>query len=134
MGDIFLAHLVPIDYRLNITVYLSIVADHVHPFMNTVYPSSDDYFQQDNAPYHKAQIISDWFLEHDNEFTLLKWPPQSSTVTRSQSNRTPLRCGGTEIRIMDVQPTNIQQLRDTIMSIWTKISEECFQHLVESMP
>ncbi len=29
---------------------------------------------------------------------------------------------------------NLQQLRDAIMSIWTKISEECFQHLVESMP
>ncbi len=39
-----------------------------------------------------------------------------------------------EIRIMDVQLTNLQQLRDAIMSIWTKISEECFQHLVESMP
>ncbi len=39
-----------------------------------------------------------------------------------------------EIRIMDVQPTNLQQLRDAIMSIWTKISEECFQHLVESIP
>ncbi len=35
---------------------------------------------------------------------------------------------------MDVQPTNLQQLRDAIMSVWTKISEECFQHLVESMP
>ncbi len=35
---------------------------------------------------------------------------------------------------MDVQPTNLQQLRDAIISIWTKISEECFQHLVESMP
>ncbi len=35
---------------------------------------------------------------------------------------------------MDVQPTNLQQLHDAIMSIWTKISEECFQHLVESMP
>nr|XP_033472679.1 uncharacterized protein LOC117250818 isoform X1 [Epinephelus lanceolatus] len=34
---------------------------------------------------------------------------------------------------MDVQPTNLQQLCDVIMSIWTKISEECFQHLVESM-
>ncbi len=34
---------------------------------------------------------------------------------------------------MDVQPTNLQQLRDDIMSTWTKISEECFQHLVESM-
>ncbi len=39
-----------------------------------------------------------------------------------------------EIHIMDVQPANLQQLRDAIMSIWTKISEECFQHLVESMP
>ncbi len=35
---------------------------------------------------------------------------------------------------MDVQSTSLQQLRDAIMSIWTKISEECFQHLVESMP
>jgi len=23
------------------------------------------YFQQDNAPCHKSQIISNWFLEHD---------------------------------------------------------------------
>ncbi len=43
-GDIFLAHfgpLVPIEHRLNTTAYLSIVADHVHPFMTTVYTSSD---------------------------------------------------------------------------------------------
>ncbi len=72
-----LGPLIPIEHCLNATAYLSIVADHVHPFMTTVYPSSDGYFQQDNAPCHKAQIISDWFLEHENEFTLLKWPPQS---------------------------------------------------------
>ncbi len=40
-GDIFLAHLVPIEHRLNATAYMNIVADHVHPFMTTVYPSSD---------------------------------------------------------------------------------------------
>ncbi len=34
--------------------------------ISTVYPSSDSYFQQDNAQSHIAQIISDWFLEHDN--------------------------------------------------------------------
>lgn len=34
-------------------------------------------FQQDNVPCHKAYIISDWFLVHDNEFTVLQWPPQS---------------------------------------------------------
>ncbi len=36
-----LGSLVPIEHRLNNTAYLSIVADHVHPFMTTVYPSSD---------------------------------------------------------------------------------------------
>jgi len=35
---------------------------------------------------------------------------------------------------MDVQPTNLHQLHDPIMSMWTKISEKCFQNLVESMP
>ncbi len=61
-----LSPLVPIEHRLNATVYLSIVADHVHPFMTSRI-----------MHHHKAQIISNWFLEHVNEFTLLKWPPQS---------------------------------------------------------
>ncbi len=80
---------------------------------------------------HKAQIISDWFLEHDNEFTLLKWPPQSPDLNPIEHLWDVME---REIVIMDVQTTNLQQLCDAIMSIWTKISEECFQHLVESTP
>ncbi len=126
-----LGPLVPIEHRLNATGYRSIVADHVHPFMTTVYPSSDGYFQQDNAPCRKAKIISDWFLKHDDEFTLLKWPPQSPDLNPIEHLWDVVE---REICIMDVQPTNLQQLRYAIMSIWTNISEECFQHLVESMP
>ncbi len=118
--------LLPIEHRLNATAYLSIV-DHVHHFMTT----ASYYFQQDNAPCHKAQIISDWFLEHDNVFTLLKWPPQSPDLNPIEHLWDVVE---REICIMDVQPTNLQQLRDAIMSIRTKISEQCFQHLVESMP
>jgi len=63
-----LGPLVPIGHLLNATAYLSIVSDHVHPFMAIMSPSSDVYFQQDNAPScHKVRIISNWFLEHDNE-------------------------------------------------------------------
>ncbi len=89
------------------------------------------YFQQDNASCHKVKIISDWFLEHDNEFTLLKWPPQSPDLNPIEHLWDVVE---REIRIMDVQPTNLQQLHDAIMSMWTKISENCFQHFVESMP
>ncbi len=126
-----LGPLVPIEHCLNATAYLSIVADHVHPFMTTVYPSSDGSFQKDNAPCHKAQIISDWFLEHDNDFTLLKWPPQSPDLNPIEHLWDVVE---RDIHIMDVQPKNLQQLRDAIMSIWAQISEECFQHLVEFMP
>lgn len=34
-----------------------------------------------------------------------------------------------EIGIIDVQLTNLQQLHAAIMSMWTKISKECFQRL-----
>ncbi len=85
--------------------------------MTTVYTSSDGYFQQDNALCYKAQIISDWFLEHDNEFTLLQWPPQSPDLNPIKQLWDVVE---REICIMDVQPTNLQQLCDAIMSIWTK--------------
>ncbi len=82
-------------------------------------------FQQDNRPCHKAQIISDWFLEYDNEFTLLKWPPQSPDLNPIEHIWDVVE---REIHIMDVQRTNLQQLGDAFMSILTKISEECFSN------
>ncbi len=71
------------------------------------------------------------FLEHDNEFTLLKWPPQSPDLNPIEHLWDVVE---QKIHITDVQLTYLQQLRDAIMPIWTNISEECFQHLVESMP
>ncbi len=49
-----LGPLVPIEHHLNATAYPSIVADHIHPFMTTVYPSSDGFFQQDNVTKLKS--------------------------------------------------------------------------------
>ncbi len=79
-GDIFLSH-----FGLLSTNWASFKLHSLPEYCCWPCPSLYDYsvpifwcyFQQDNAPCHKAQIISDLFLEHDNEFTLLKWPPQS---------------------------------------------------------
>ncbi len=51
-----LGPLVPIEHRLNTTVYLSIVSDHVHLFMTTVYHLLM-YFQQDNAPSQRSNHL-----------------------------------------------------------------------------
>ncbi len=91
-GNISLAHikppLIPTEHCLNATAYLSIVADNVHPFMATVYPPSNGYFQQDNAPCHKAHVISSWFHQHGKEFRLfwgqrgVKYLPSITKVYR----------------------------------------------------
>lgn len=90
---------------------------NVHPFMTTVHLFCNGYFQQCDTQCHRAQIMSNWFLEYDNEFTVFKWPPHSPELSPTQHL---LEWG---ILIMNVQPTNLQQLLDVIMSIWTKISQ-----------
>jgi len=56
VGDVFLAHFRSLSANWASFKCQSIVSDHVHPFMATMSPSSDGYFQQDNAPCHKTRI------------------------------------------------------------------------------
>lgn len=74
------------------------------------------WFYPDLYQQFKLVQFSNWFLEHD--ITVFIWPIR----------------GGTESQIMDVQLTNLRQLCEAFMPIWTKISEESFQHLVKTVP
>ncbi|KAI5624640.1 hypothetical protein C0J50_15786, partial [Silurus asotus] len=122
-----------IKSKVSTAIYQEVLERFMLPSADQLYGDADFNFQQELPPAHtaKTRIISDWFLEHDNEFTVLKWPLQSPDLNPIEDLWDVVE---REIRIMDVQPTNLQQLRDAIMSIGTKISEECFQDLVESMP
>lgn len=84
------------------------------------WPCSLIYAFSNNPACHKAQIISVCFCEHVNELTLQNWPPQSPDFNLRE-------------HLWDVKPTNLQQMCDAIMSIWSKTSAECFQHLDEFM-
>ncbi len=81
-------------------------------------------------PCHKAQSSQTGFLNMTMSSLYSKWPPQSPDLNPIEHLWDVVE---REILIMDVQTTNLQQLCDAIMTIWTKITEECFQHLVESM-
>lgn len=63
---------------------------------------------------HKAQIIYNWFLEHNNKFTVLKWPPQSPDPN-------------------SVANVWQQQLYDAMYDAISKVPKsKCFWHLAES--
>ena len=63
--------MVVVEQTLNAKEYLNIIADQLHSYMASVFPTGNGMFQQDNAPRHKAQIVLEWFQEHDAEFQLM---------------------------------------------------------------
>lgn len=95
-----LGPLIPTEHCLNTTVYLSIVADPVYPFMTLLMSTFSRKLWQN----HKNQIISKWFIEPDDE---LKWPPWSPNSNPIENLRDVVEC---EICIVDVKLTNLEQL------------------------
>lgn len=77
--------------------------------MTTVYLSSKGYYQQDNSPCHKAQILPNWF--HDNEFTVLKWTQQWLDINPTEHFWDVVEWG---LHIMDVKLKNLQKLHDAV--------------------
>ena len=57
--------------------YQSILADHLHPMLQTLFPGERPVFQDDNAPVHTSRCVQTWFHEHDDEVEHLTWCPQS---------------------------------------------------------
>ncbi|KAK3509169.1 hypothetical protein QTP70_020280 [Hemibagrus guttatus] len=113
-----------VDVTLTCTTYLSTVADHVHSFMETVFPDGCGLFQQDNAPCHKAKTVQEWFDEHNN---------LASKFPRFQSNRASVGCAGQTSRSMETPPRNVQDLKDLLLTSWCQIPQHTFRDLVESM-
>ena len=120
-----------VDVTLTRTTYLSIVADHVHPFMETVFPGGCGLFQQDNAPCHKAKMVQEWFEEHNNEFEVLTWPPNSPDLNPIEHLWDVLN---KQVRSMEAPPRNLQDLKDLLLTSWCQIPQHTFRGLVESMP
>nr|KAF6360092.1 hypothetical protein mMyoMyo1_011050 [Myotis myotis] len=123
--------LICVEQCLNSTTYLSIVADQVYPIMLMVYPNGDGFFQQGNAPCHDACIVWEWFKEHEGDFTLLRWPPQSPDVNPIEHLCDEVKRA---TRQLVPQPSNLTELDSAIPQAWCQIPHITFQHLVESIP
>lgn len=121
---IYLCHtlgtLIPIGHQLNAIAYFSIVAVRMHPFIATLHPSSSCYFQQDNKLSDIAHVSSNWFHKHDNEISVLQWPPQSPDLNAIE------QLG--DVVELEVCNMNVQLM---VISAWTTTPEEYFHPLIK---
>ena len=120
-----------LDVTLTHTTYLNIAADHVHPFMETIFPDGCGFFQQDNTPCKKTNMFQEWFEEHNNKFEVLTWPPNSPDLNPIEHLWDVL---DKQIQSMEAPPCNIQDLKDLLLTSWCQIPQHTFRGLVESMP
>ncbi|KAK3533242.1 hypothetical protein QTP70_013655 [Hemibagrus guttatus] len=122
---------VHVDVTVTRSIYLSIVADHVHPFMETLFPDGCVLFQKDNASCHKAKMVQEWFDDHNNQFVVLTPPPNSPDLNPIQHLWDVLDM---QVRAMEAPPHNLQDLKDLLLTSWCQIPQHTFRDLVESMP
>nr|KAF6324887.1 hypothetical protein mMyoMyo1_008338 [Myotis myotis] len=102
-----LGPLLCVEQHLNSTTYLSIIAGQLHPIMLMAYPNGDGFFQQDYAPGHGAHIVQEWFQEHEGNFTLLRWSPQSPDLNPIEHLWNEAKRA---IRQLVPQPSNLTEL------------------------
>jgi transposase len=86
------------------------------------------FFQQDNAPCHKAKLVMTWLRERD--FGLLDWPAQSPDLNPIENLWNIMKR-----RVAVKHPSNVDHLKEIIQQVWneTLSPDQCFK-LATSMP
>lgn len=117
--------------RITAKDYVSILADHVLPMVQYLFPNGNAVYQDDRAPIHTARIVQDWFCEHEKDLSHLPWPPQSpdlniieplwSTLERKVRDRYP-------------PPSSLTELATVLQEEWYKIPLKTIQDLYLSIP
>lgn len=111
--------------------YLNILADQVHPMVQTLFPDGDAIFQDDNAPIHTAVCVGSWFEEHESELTHLPWPAQSPDLNIIEPVWGILE---NKVRSRFPPPASIKELASALVEEWHKIDMNVVHDLYLSIP
>ncbi|KAK3570575.1 hypothetical protein QTP86_022521 [Hemibagrus guttatus] len=93
--------------------------------------TSERFCDQDNAPCHKAEMVQEWFDDHNTQFEVLTPPPNSPDLNPIQHLWDVL---DKQVPSMEAPPHNLQNLKDLLLTSWSQIPQNTFRDLVESMP
>uniref|UniRef100_A0A0L8GWG0 PDZ domain-containing protein n=1 Tax=Octopus bimaculoides TaxID=37653 RepID=A0A0L8GWG0_OCTBM len=68
--------MVSLHGRFSSQDYLSILSDQIHLMVAELFLGENAIFQDDNAPIHRAKVVTEWHKKYSSEVEHLIWPPQ----------------------------------------------------------
>mgnify|MGYP002785422826 CR=1 FL=1 len=94
-------------------------------------PNEETYeqmiFQHDNAPYHRAKKVNEWFEAHEVE--TLKWPAYSPDLNCIENLWSWL-----DKQISKASPKSVDEIKDLVINLLNNVRIEIGHILVDSMP
>ena len=110
---------------------VSILSDHLHPFMSITHSDGLGQFQQENALPYTSRITTEWIQEHSSGTKHLCWPPNSpdrniiehiwDAMQHGVQNRSPAPC-------------TLMDLWIGLQDAWCQFPSALPQRLVKSLP
>src|SRR5262249_34894918 len=120
--------LVVVDGIINSERYIKILEDNLIPWLPDFLDEDDVYFQDDNAPIHRAGIVQAW--KKSNGLSNLPWPAQSPDLNPIEHLWDELE---RRVRKRPHSMSNVQCLKEALVEEWRKIPSSVCNKLVESM-
>ncbi|GFW20012.1 transposable element tcb2 transposase [Trichonephila clavipes] len=120
-----------IDTTLSGDRYISILSDHLHPFMSIVYSDGLGEFQQNNTTPHTPRITTGWLQEPYSEFRHFRWLPKSPDMNIAEYIWDALQRTIQKRSPPPLTPTN---LWTALQDSWSQLPPAILQILIESMP
>ena len=110
--------------------YRQILQEHFLPlFANRRRRPLDTILQNDNAPVHRANMVTSWKTK--NNLTSFKWPAQSPDLNVVEHLWMVLK---KVISTRNPPPRTVADLQVVVREEWGKIQKNTVRTLVESMP
>lgn len=115
------------DGRLNANRYIDILGNNLIPSIDLFHKDEPFIFQQDNAPCHRARLVTQWF--QDQEIDVLSWPANSPDLNCIENLWSWL-----DKEIAKQEPRTLDELKKIVPNILNNIPKSILENLVDSMP
>lgn len=115
------------DHKMNAEKYRDLLSEHLRAANR--WAGRNYIFQQDNAPIHKARIVTAWLEEHN--IRTLSWPARSPDLNIIENFWGEL---ARRVYGSGRQYDSVQDLKTSIVNEWVNIPVNTVQNLYTSIP